>query len=44
MKISFDLDDTLILTDKDAVYEKPVKHFKAFSLKRKASGRNKRIM
>lgn len=35
MKISFDLDDTLILTDKDAVYEKPVKHFKAFFFKEK---------
>lgn len=35
MKISFDLDDTLILTDKDAVYEKPVKLFKAFFFKEK---------
>ncbi|MFZ5986768.1 MAG: HAD family hydrolase [Bacillota bacterium] len=35
MKISFDLDDTLILTDKDAIYETPVKVIKAFFFKEK---------
>ncbi len=35
MKISFDLDDTLILTDKDAIYEKPVKGIRALFYKEK---------
>lgn len=35
MKISFDLDDTLILTDKDAVYENPVRPIKALFFKEK---------
>jgi len=35
MKISFDLDDTLILTNKDAIYEKPVRGFKALFFKEK---------
>jgi predicted glycosyltransferase len=35
MKISFDLDDTLILTDKDSIYEKPVRGFRALFYKEK---------
>jgi hypothetical protein len=35
MKISFDLDDTLILTDKDAIYEEPVKRVSALFFKEK---------
>ncbi|HHV28914.1 MAG TPA: HAD family hydrolase [Clostridium sp.] len=35
MKISFDLDDTLILTDKGALYEAPVKKIKAIFYKEK---------
>ncbi|AEV68584.1 hypothetical protein [Acetivibrio clariflavus] len=35
MKISFDLDDTLILTDKDTEYEKPVKFIRALFFKEK---------
>lgn len=35
MKISFDLDDTLILTDKNAVYEAPKKRIRAFFYKEK---------
>ena len=35
MKISFDLDDTLILTCKNAIFEKPVSRFKAFFFKEK---------
>jgi len=35
MKISFDLDDTLILTNKDAIYENPVRSLKAFFYKEK---------
>jgi len=35
MRISFDLDDTLILTEKDAVYENPVRPVKALFFKEK---------
>lgn len=35
MKISFDLDDTLILTEKDAVYEEPVRRIRALFYKEK---------
>ena len=35
MKISFDLDDTLILTNKDAIYENPVKCIRALLYKEK---------
>ncbi len=35
MKISFDLDDTLILTGKHALYETPVKKFKAIFYREK---------
>lgn len=35
MKISFDLDDTLILTDKDAIYEEPVRRVRALFFKEK---------
>ncbi|MDP4181330.1 MAG: HAD family hydrolase [Bacillota bacterium] len=35
MKISFDLDDTLILTENDAIYENPVKMIKSLLYKEK---------
>jgi hypothetical protein len=35
MKIPFDLDDTLILTDKDAVYEEPLRTIKVLFFKEK---------
>lgn len=41
MKISFDLDDTLILTDEGVIYEKPVRNIKALFYKEKL--RNKII-